>query len=103
MGSYNRKLWTINPDGTEKWVFTAGGDVESSPAIGSDGTVYVGSMDGKLYAIYGDSGKLASSPWPMFHHDLKHTGDVSGEFMRTEGMFYLIPNNRGGIAVIYLE
>ena len=28
----------------------------SSPAIGSDGTVYVGSMDEKLYAINGKSG-----------------------------------------------
>ena len=28
----------------------------SSPAIGSDGTVYVGSADNKLYAIKGKSG-----------------------------------------------
>ena len=28
----------------------------SSPAIGSDGTVYVGSWDNKLYAINGKSG-----------------------------------------------
>jgi len=30
--------------------------VRSSPAIGSDGTVYVGSHDKKLYAINGKSG-----------------------------------------------
>jgi len=30
--------------------------VRSSPAIGSDGTVYVGSGDNKLYAINGKSG-----------------------------------------------
>jgi len=30
--------------------------VHSSPAIGSDGTVYVGSYDNKLYAINGKSG-----------------------------------------------
>ena len=30
--------------------------MESSPAIGSDGTVYVGSYDNKLYAINGKSG-----------------------------------------------
>ena len=30
--------------------------VSSSPAIGSDGTVYVGSDDKKLYAINGKSG-----------------------------------------------
>jgi len=30
--------------------------VYSSPAIGSDGTVYVGSYDSKLYALSGKSG-----------------------------------------------
>mgnify|MGYP001408097328 CR=1 FL=1 len=31
--------------------------MDSSPAIGSDGTVYVGSNDNRLYAINGKSGK----------------------------------------------
>ncbi|WP_159881544.1 outer membrane protein assembly factor BamB family protein [Paenibacillus puerhi] len=36
----------------ERWVFEAGGAINSSsPAIGADGTVYVGSVDGKLYAV----------------------------------------------------
>ena len=34
-----------------KWEFATEGDVSSSPALGSDGTVYVGSTDGKLYAL----------------------------------------------------
>jgi outer membrane protein assembly factor BamB len=34
-----------------KWGFTTGYDVYSSPAIGTDGTIYVGSEDGRLYAI----------------------------------------------------
>jgi len=34
-----------------KWSYTTGYRVESSPAIGADGTIYVGSGDGKLYAI----------------------------------------------------
>jgi hypothetical protein len=38
------------------WEFETGGVVYSSPAIGSDGTVYVGSWDNKLYAINGTSG-----------------------------------------------
>jgi len=38
------------------WEFKTGGAVLSSPAIGSDGTVYVGSKDKKLYAINGKSG-----------------------------------------------
>jgi hypothetical protein len=38
------------------WEFETGYPVSSSPAIGSDGTVYVGSADNKLYAINGKSG-----------------------------------------------
>jgi S1-C subfamily serine protease len=43
-------------EGTKKWEFETGSSVSSSPAIGSDGTVYVGSNDNKLYAIQGSSG-----------------------------------------------
>ena len=42
--------------GTVLWEFETGNEVVSSPAIGSDGTVYVGSKDNKLYALNGKSG-----------------------------------------------
>jgi outer membrane protein assembly factor BamB len=42
--------------GAKKWEFLAGGAVSSSPAIGSDGTVYVGSYDNKVYALNGATG-----------------------------------------------
>jgi Leucine-rich repeat (LRR) protein len=51
--------------------------VRSSPAIGSDGTVYVGSSDNKLYAIKTDSKGLAKSPWPMRGQNAQHTGRAS--------------------------
>jgi outer membrane protein assembly factor BamB len=54
VGSYDDKLYAINPNGTEKWSFTTGYDVTSSPTIGSNGTIYVSSEDGKLYAISPD-------------------------------------------------
>ncbi len=49
----------INPDGTLKWKFSTNGSGVSSPVIGSDDVVYVGSVDlsadgslgGNLYAI----------------------------------------------------
>ena len=41
----------MNPSGTLKWKYKTGGSIWSSPAIGSDGTIYVGSWDGNLYAI----------------------------------------------------
>ena len=43
--------------GIKLWEFKTGYRVHSSPAIGSDGTVYVGSSDKKLYAINGQSGE----------------------------------------------
>jgi len=45
--------------GTVLWEFKTGKSpfgVNSSPAIGSEGTVYIGSWDNKLYAINGKSG-----------------------------------------------
>ena len=42
---------TGDTPGSKKWEFVTGGFVDSSPAIGSDGTIYVGSHDYKLYAI----------------------------------------------------
>jgi uncharacterized repeat protein (TIGR02543 family) len=34
-----------------KWVFEGGNIFESSPAVGANGLVYAGSMDGKMYAV----------------------------------------------------
>ena len=42
--------------GTVLWEFETGRGVWSSPAIGPDGGVYVGSGDKKLYAINGKNG-----------------------------------------------
>ena len=57
--------------GRKKWEFATGGNIVSSPAVGTDGTVYVGSSDKKLYAINPDGtekwafptgGEIYSSP-----------------------------------------
>jgi len=76
VGSRDYNLYAINPDGSEKWTYRTGGIVYSSPAIGSDGIIYFGSYDNNIYAIVGHSGGLADTPWPMFRHDLRHTGRV---------------------------
>ena len=58
--------------GTVLWEFKTGWGVSSSPAIGSDGTVYIGSADHKLYAINGKSGgklwefKTGKSQWGVY-------------------------------------
>ena len=57
--------------GTLKWSFATGGSVECSPAIGADGTIYMGSLDSHLYALNPDGarkwscdtgGYISSSP-----------------------------------------
>ncbi len=41
------------PAGTLKWTFNTAGTINSTPALGPDGTIYVGS-DNKLFAVNAD-------------------------------------------------
>ena len=68
---YYSALYAINPDSTLKWSYTTGNEVNSSPAVASDGTIYVGCKDSYLYAIdstgilkwkYQTGGQIKSSP-----------------------------------------
>ncbi len=44
--------------GSKKWEFTTGANISyTSPAIGNDGTIYVGSQDNKVYALNPDGSK----------------------------------------------
>ncbi len=45
------RSYALNTDGTEKWKYRMGDEVWSSPVLGQDGTVYIGSYDDHLYAI----------------------------------------------------
>lgn len=65
------RLFALNPNGSQKWVFTAPDWVDSTPAVGGDGTVYFGCWNGVLYAVRPDGTKrweykagsfIASSP-----------------------------------------
>jgi len=44
----------VAQDGTLKWRYKTDDEVRSSPAVSSDGTIYVGSYDDYLYAINSD-------------------------------------------------
>jgi outer membrane protein assembly factor BamB len=48
--------------GTLRWKFKTAGPVDSSPAIGADGTIYVGADDGNLYAVNPDGTKKWKLP-----------------------------------------
>lgn len=71
-------LSAATPEGKLKWRYKVGGGIKSSPAIGSDGTIYFGSRDSCVYAIRSDSKGLARSSWPKFQHDNQNTGRADG-------------------------
>ncbi|MDD5501931.1 MAG: PQQ-binding-like beta-propeller repeat protein [Candidatus Thermoplasmatota archaeon] len=48
---WGEKLSAVNPNGTLKWTIQLEYDIRSSPAIGSDGTLYVVTSYGHLYSI----------------------------------------------------
>jgi len=73
-GSDDKYLYALNSSGSEKWTFFAEGNVSASPAMGFGGDIYIGTEEGKLFAVETASDRLASGLWPAFHHDARHTG-----------------------------
>lgn len=76
------RLHAISAGGEVLWRFATGGRIRldtphsrPSPKISPDGTIYLGSLDGRLYAIQGD-GPPADSPWPMYRRDAQNTGRI---------------------------
>jgi len=71
---------TYNPESAVKWKFPGIGELNSSPAIDSDGTLYVGSYDNNLYAIHPNGTKKWEFP----------TGDwvVSAPAIDVDGTIY---------------
>lgn len=51
-GCTDGKFYAISSlDGSQRWVYTAGGAISSSPALGPDGAIYFGCEDGSVYAL----------------------------------------------------
>jgi outer membrane protein assembly factor BamB len=77
-------FYAVNPDGTEKWREYIGGDVESAPAIGEDGTVYVGDGrdNGYLHA-FGICELQADADGPhygLINQPVQFTGSATGGY-----------------------
>src|SRR5262245_8423249 len=45
------KLVAISPTGAQRWTFSTRLEIQSSPALADDGTIYFGCRDRKLYAV----------------------------------------------------
>ena len=67
--------------GTLKWSYPTTSGIYSSPAIGSDGTIYVGSNDNKLYAI-NSNGQLK---WSYYTYSWIHSSPAIG----SDGTIYV--------------
>src|SRR5579871_1382198 len=78
-----------------KWVFETGGQVWSSPSIGLDGTVYVGSLDHKLYAV-SPEGKLLWDFETMAYvfSSPAIAGDGTVYFSSVDGHLYAVRNGK---------
>ena len=72
-GARDHYVYCLTPAGKLKWRYKTGDQVDSSPVIGPDGTLYVGSDDKRLYAFAPtdhpqsedqDAGASASPPPP---------------------------------------
>jgi len=92
--AYNSKLYAVNPDGTIKW--SKDYQVETSPAVGADGTVYVGANK-KLLAV-GPDGKLK---WELAGGEGRYTtpriGDDGTVYFANQGVCYAVDPSSGKV------
>lgn len=78
--SESRFVYALNYDGSLAWKVGVEEDVTwPSPALSSDGTLYIGGMgngvsNGKFFAIQTDSMGLKDTYWPKIHNDNQNTG-----------------------------
>lgn len=62
--------------GAIRWSVTLADRIESSIAVGPDGTIYAITADGRVTAIQGDAALDLSAPWPAWRADNQRTSSV---------------------------
>lgn len=86
-GAEDGNLYALTPDGKEKWRFIGDLPIRSSPAIGPDGAIYIGSgsqasEDAKVYALQ-PNGTLKGRPFDT------EGGVVSSPAIATSSVLYV--------------
>ena len=59
------RVHAITSDGKKKWAYYIGASIQSSALIGADGTIYIGSNAGYVYAFSPEQIDLAN-PQPKW-------------------------------------
>jgi len=72
-GCSDGTLYSLTYDGKIRWKVKLGKILSSSPIV-VKGRIYVGSVDGFLYAISDDTKGASPEHWSLYHHDEKNTG-----------------------------
>lgn len=86
LGGYEEKMIAYNPDGTEKWTYTANGAIETVPAIDNEGNIYFGDIAGFFHIVSPEGKKL----WKVIKlGDEIHSSAVIG----TDGTIYVAAND----------
>jgi len=85
VGSEDENIYAINPDGTLKWQYKTHHEIDTSPAIGTDGSIIlgVGFTDDRLYSI-SSNGELN---WVL--DNLPGLADISSPAIGTDGTIYV--------------
>ena len=90
------KLYAIYPNGTERWHWSPPPHntfnfIDSTPAIASDGTIYVGCRDGRLYALYPNG----TEKWDFYAHPWwwRKGFDLTSPAIGSDGTIYIGNNN----------
>ncbi|HVU24982.1 MAG TPA: PQQ-binding-like beta-propeller repeat protein [Opitutus sp.] len=60
VGTNAGAFYAVNPNGTQKWKYTADDDIFTTPAIATNGNIYFATLSGTVYALSSAGSKLWS-------------------------------------------
>ncbi|MBN2289741.1 MAG: PQQ-binding-like beta-propeller repeat protein, partial [Candidatus Glassbacteria bacterium] len=86
LASKGDSVFALDPDGSLKWTRSIGHGLNhlypTTPALGPDGVLYLGTRDNLLIGVETGTGAgLADSGWPRVGHDLRNTGSIAGTYV----------------------
>lgn len=90
-------------DGEFLWKFATGDHIESSPAVGHEGTVYVRSTDGYLYAVNRDGSQKWRYPasWEPYHETAPAVGEDNTVYVTVPGEIHALDPADGSLVWSY--